>query len=422
MCFKGTEKVQKTHNLLKQYNEIGASFNAYTEKKFTVITVKCDNAHFDKCLHLLEDMSLHSIFSKHDYEKEKHVVIEENIRNEDNSEYFLEKRMNAIFYGGSSYQYPVDDRSYHHPYIKYDDLYEWYRTFFHPANMCLSVVSNLSFVDIIHTIVKTDFIKHTQIVKTRFSHLQPVLKLYPINPSSGKLRYLFLNKKNIFTDVIAIGFRTCSRYSLDKYVLEILSRILNGFSGKLFTLLRSERGLTYHSSTTEEYISHTGYFTIVTKTDPKKLIYGAEPGLRSPGVIRSPGVTHTIKRDGMIEPGLRSPGVIPTLINLLIDLKKNGVSQADINLAKGAIKGGLLLSMESIDVLTQYNGNEIISSDYDKIVPYQKLWDTYFSKITKKDVDRVIRKYFSRENMIIGIVHGGDLDRTIIENICERFI
>jgi predicted Zn-dependent peptidase len=339
-------------------------------------------------------MTLHSTFSKKEYEKERHVVIEENIRKEDDVGYFFEKQLNKIAYGGSSYQYPVDDRSYHHPYIKYEDLYDWYRTFYHPSNMCLSIVSNLSFTSIIRYIIKTDFIKKIKRVETRFSGLHPIVKVYAINPHPEKLRYLFTYEKKIVTNIVLIGFRTCPYHSPDKYILQVLAQILNGFSGKLFTILRSERGLTYNSSASTEYYSHTGFFSIMTKTDPKKLIYGA---------------THS------------HPGVVPTLINLLIDLKKHGVSQADLNVAKGSIKGGLLLSMESINLLTQYNGNASILNNYEEVVPYQRLWDVYLSKVTKKDMDRVIRTYFCRENMVIGIVHGKDFDKSLVENICERF-
>ena len=39
MCFKGTHSHMKAHNLLVQYNKIGASFNAYTEKRYTTYTL-----------------------------------------------------------------------------------------------------------------------------------------------------------------------------------------------------------------------------------------------------------------------------------------------------------------------------------------------------------------------------------------------
>ena len=84
MCFKGTQSHMKAHNLLVQYNKIGASFNAYTEKRFTTYTLTCDDNHVQNCTKLLSDMLLQSSFPKNEFAKEQHVVVEENIKIKEN--------------------------------------------------------------------------------------------------------------------------------------------------------------------------------------------------------------------------------------------------------------------------------------------------------------------------------------------------
>lgn len=43
MCFKGTKKVPKAKDIYLTYDKIGAYLNAYTEKRYTCYTVKCDS-------------------------------------------------------------------------------------------------------------------------------------------------------------------------------------------------------------------------------------------------------------------------------------------------------------------------------------------------------------------------------------------
>ena len=49
MCFKGTHKREKARDILKKYDEIGAFFNAYTEKRFTAYMVKCNDDYVHHC-------------------------------------------------------------------------------------------------------------------------------------------------------------------------------------------------------------------------------------------------------------------------------------------------------------------------------------------------------------------------------------
>jgi predicted Zn-dependent peptidase len=124
MCFKGTHSLIKARNLLVEYNKIGASFNAYTEKRVTAYTLTCDNNHVQHCTTLLSDMLLHSSFPRKEFAKEQHVVVEENIKTNDKYEYMLEKALDIQYFRGSSYEHPIDIIDYHPSptYLKYEDI------------------------------------------------------------------------------------------------------------------------------------------------------------------------------------------------------------------------------------------------------------------------------------------------------------
>ena len=382
MCFKGTREHSKARNLLMEYNKIGAYFNAYTEKRYTTYTLTCDDNHVDHCTNLLSEMLMNSSFSKKEFYKEQHVVVEENIRTKDNNTYMLEKALDKLYFKGSSYENPIDIIDYHPTptYLKYEDVYQWYKWFYRPSNMVCSVVSNIPFAQIV-TFLKKSYFMNAVTSHPAHIHLYPTLSIEPINN-----HFIYHKKKGIAATILHGGCRTCSAYSNDRHILKILKHILNGFSGRLFTIFRTKRGLTYRSSAKSMHQEHTGYFNFHIETDPKKLL-----------------------TDG------KDLGVIPILLQLIKDLIKNGVSAKEIEVAKGNFKGNMLMNLQSVDTLAEYNGVSTILKLNE--VPFNKVYDAYIKSITLQQVNKIIDKYFIQDNLVVGIVYDHELDKKKIEQM-----
>jgi predicted Zn-dependent peptidase len=390
MCFKGTENVHKVHNLYKEYNKIGAHFNAHTTKRYTSYVVKCQTEHATNCITILSDILLHSIISKKEYTKEKHVIMEESIRLKDDNKHFLFEKLDAIYFNGSAYAYPIDSTSYHKKMVSHEDLREWYDTFYCPSRMTMSIVTDLPFASIRQAVEKTDLVIDFPLHRIP----QPSLQILPLRSTAHKVHVDYIHKKGIHANIISIGFRTCPHNSADTHALNLIKSICNGFSGKLFTRLRSDRGLTYRSTAITQYYEHSGYFMIYAQTDPAKMIHG-----------------HNVTDDGVIQ----------IIIGLLSQMKGEGVSTADIALAKGKMKGTLALALEDIDTVAKYNGSEYILTDASTPIPHHKLYDTYYAPLQKRDINAVIQKYFTRDNMVVAIVHDKAVPYDAIHRICNRF-
>jgi len=382
MCFKGTQHQSKAHNLLLQYNKIGAYINAYTEKRITGYTLTCDDTHVENSIKTLADMVLDSVFSEKEFDKEQHVVVEENIRTKDNHAYMLEKSLDGQYFRGSSYQHPIDT-IYYHPsptHLKYKDIRQWYDWFYCPGNMVCSIISNLSFASILEVIRTSAFMKKQQKSAAQV-YLYPTLDLTPIDQ-----HFTYHKKKGISAMILHVGFRSCSYYSDDKYKIKILKHVLNGFSGRLFTAFRTKRGLTYHTSANSTYHEHTGYFNFSIQTDPKKIL-----------------------TDG------KQDGVLPILISMMMDLITHGITEKELETAKGNCKGKMLMALQSIDSLAEYNG--LLTVLKDKHVPFRQIYDTHIKSITCKQVNDIIRKYITYENLVVGIVHQTEIPKHTIEHL-----
>ena len=382
MCFKGTSDYIKPQNMLREYNNVGADINAFTEKRVTCYTLTCDDEHLKKCMTTFANMILNAVFSKKEFDKEQHVIIEENIRTKDNHSYMLQKLVEKTYFAGSSYEHPIDIITYHPSatHLKREDIYQWYKWFYHPSNMVCSVISNLSFTAIQNIIKTTEFIKNEK-PSVAPMYLSPICTLKPILN-----HFAYYKKKGISSTFIHVGFRTCSYYSHDKYTIQLLLHVLNGISGRLFTLFRTKRGLTYHSSAHVTYYEHMGYMNFYIQTDPKKLIY-----------------------DG------KHDGIIMILTALIKDLIHNGITDAELHTAKGNYKGKMLIELQSINTLAEYNG--MITTLQCDDTPFQDTYEKYIASITRQQICNVIKKYMTYENIVVGFAHDHEIPTQKIEKM-----
>jgi predicted Zn-dependent peptidase len=396
MCFKGTTKIPRAKDIFLKYDRIGAMFNAYTNKQTTCYTVKCENDYIENCIQIVSDMMMNSVFKKSEFVKEHDVVIEENIRDSDDSSDIISNMMEKHIYAGSSFEQPIDDIKYHTgDKLKHEDVVKMYKKYYHPNNVVFSIVSNVSFSKIIKAVESSYFLKNK--INPKCSLASSIIP--PLNVSytpQSQIQYDLFKKTGESTLHLMIGFRTCSQFSDDKYCLNILKNILGGsLSSRLFMILREQNGLTYTSSATTTFYENMGDFSIYAETDYNKIIKNGKTG----------------------------KGVLPLIVGLLHDLIKSGITQTELTDAKHNLKGKMLLELEDIDTQADHNGTEILLYDKhidDKIIPYREMYATYYKNVTRTQINDVIKKYFKPENMTACIVGSHIPELKIIQSECEK--
>ena len=387
MCFKGTRQLSNTKDIVKTYDSIGAYFNAFTTKEYTFYVIKCNEDHITRCIHVLSDMLMNSAFKKRDCELEKHVVIEEMIRQEDSPEFHISKMKDKYLYSGSLFERPIDDLLFHksRTSLNYDTTLQMYDSFYKPNNMGLSVVSNIPLFVIKKIVASSFFMKPSK----------PLL----VNPSyqldvQSKTEYNIQKKQGIKATHLSISFRTCSYTNTNKYIISLLSHIIGGsMTSRMFSLLREKNGLTYAASCSYTYYAHMGEITLHTMTDPNKMINNDDKA-----------------------------GVLPLVISILNTLIKKGITQEELTAAKGFLQGKITIKMENADSQCEYNGLEHFIYGNDHFVPFDQIYKKYYEPVTKKQVNDVIQKYFRSESMVVCLLgeHVPSLD--IVKDCCKRFI
>jgi len=85
LLFKGTER-RSARDIAEEFDAIGGQLNAVTDKEYTCYYVKVLPEHLDLALDVLADMIQHPLLDPEEFEREKHVILEEIKEHEDTPE------------------------------------------------------------------------------------------------------------------------------------------------------------------------------------------------------------------------------------------------------------------------------------------------------------------------------------------------
>jgi predicted Zn-dependent peptidase len=370
MLFKGTKKYKNSKEISMIFDSYGCYINAYTDKENTSYVIKCDTQYLEKCFKVLGDIVLNTIFKKSEFEKEKHVVIEELKRVNDNTAVYIIDECYKLLYSDNTLGLSTGGDENQILNFKIKKLNEFYKQFYNPNNIVISVCSDLDFKEIIKMIDKID-------LANKKNNYDCIPKLISNNIVNNNDNYkLNLIDRDLEQTHISIGFKTCDIKSEDKYVLDIINAILTGsMSSLLFLNLREKYGLTYNTSIEQSEYIQGGVFIIYTSVDKSRVV----------------------KSD-------KGPGAITIIINTLNCIKEKGISLAELKKIKGFLKGSLTLEYEDCLNLSDYNGRQIISNQ--QIISLEKLSDIY-DKITLKQINTIIDKYFKKELMSVVLIGKG---------------
>lgn len=386
MCFKGTKNQPLSNTIIRYYDSIGAEFNAYTEKEYTCYEIKCQNNELKNSIYHLSSMMLNSSFKKEEYLKEHKVIIEENIKKKDDAQNTIIEKINSLLYENTSYSDPIDTLVYQKNGLKYEDVFQFYLSFYQPHNMVLSIISQTSF-SVIKSFIETSFF-----IKQEKIYRQPLYSPKIEYSASSNIQCKTYIERDLNATYLSISFRVCSYHNNDQYPLFLLSEILCGtFSSLLYNLLREENGLTYSCRSEVNFYNYFGDLSIYVILNPTKLLKNGN-----------------------------EKGVLPLIIQLLNDLYEKGVEKKVLNIIKSYIKGQFLIESEDSNNPCEHNGKNMLL-DCEEI-PFSKLYSKHFSFLQKENIDTIIQKYLKKSNMCCCLLGTHIPSLSIFEKECNKFV
>ena len=459
LCFKGTAHIRNIKSVFNKYDSVGAYFNAYTEKDYTVFVIKCEDTFVYECLEILSDLLLHSTFPVKTYEKEKRVVVEENRNDTNNFESICEEKLDVLLYptrahtsttdiSGNNikdYSLPIDTMAFHatdttpaQQHLSRDKVFAFYKSNYVPARMILSILSQIPQKSIVAHIKKNALFdgcggKHNGVGHVSVSVPVNNVSIAPVPPPPTPpqvasvcsrqsliapvpppLPQIHIEKKQgVNTVLLMIGFRTCPFDHPDKYALKMIEKMLSGgtMSGRMFSLLREDNGLTYRTEAYTEYYRSVGKFVISVETDADNFF------INNTGTAGGDGNGHRKRTVGTTR---TNNGVFPLLMNMIKEMYVGGIHKTELERIRGFIHGKMTMNAEKIENQCDYQGDEIYYRDK-MVVPYENVYKHYIEPLTAKYINRAIRTYFVPSNIAISILCD-EKNRTITERALLKYL
>lgn len=133
MLFKGTPS-RPSGTLTRMVDRLGGRWNAFTWKDYTAYFELLPAEHLETAVRLEADRMVNALFEPDVVASERTVIISEREGQENFAGYYLREEIDALAFKAHSYRHPVIGWKSDLRAITRDDLYQYYRTYYHPSN------------------------------------------------------------------------------------------------------------------------------------------------------------------------------------------------------------------------------------------------------------------------------------------------
>lgn len=369
MVFKGT-KSRSCKQLKEAIEGRGGSLNGFTGEEFTCYLAKVLAKHADIALDILCDMTLNPKLDKQDFLKERMVILEEIKMYMDMPSHHVHELLARLLWPKAPLGMPLAGTFDTVSALTQKDLDIYQKNLYNPKNIVIAIAGKPGLGGVIKSIGKYFNGRDTG---TRSTY-EP-LSLKQTSPSAD-----FYFKKTEQTH-IAMGLHGFSRFSKNKYSLDLLNIILGGnMSSRLFHEVREKSALAYEISSSVKHYNDTGALVISAGIDNKK-------------------VAEALK----------------VIIHVMAVLKKRGCTKEEFGRAKEFYRGQILMLFEETMNHMLWLGEKFSCNDME-----YKAADILASidKIQLEDVQRVARDLFSPGN--INLAQVGPASKAVEREITKR--
>jgi zinc protease len=356
MLFK-TNEHHAVGEIAAQIQAVGGTINASTGKDYTIYTITVPIEAFDTALTILSDMLKHTTMDAAETEKEREVIFGEMRLHNDNPDRKLGELTSLNVYSNHPYRHPIIGYPELFAKVTKEDLEKYYRRFYAPNNVVLSIAGGVKETDIFPKIEEKFKNFQRQIDVPRNLPQEPL----QLNPRVYEEAYQ--------TDLtrFSLAFQGVSLLNRDLYALDVLAMILGqGESSRLYKDLFRQKQLVYGIESYNHTPIDQGIFGIEGTIDYNKLS----------------AVLSEIQKE--------------------IDLiKEKGVTPSELEKSKKQVISDYVFSNQTTSSIAYSRANDqAFTGDYD----FSEHYIDGVKEVSLQDVKRVAQQYLIKERSTLTIL------------------
>ena len=346
LLFKSTP-TRTSVEIAQAVDAVGGELNAFTAREYTCYYAHVLDEDLELAVDLVSDVVLNGVCASGDVELERDVVLEEIAMRDDDPEDTLGDVFISAMFGDHPIGRPVIGSVDSVSSMTRNQLHSFHVRRYTPERMVLAVAGNIDHDQVV-ALAREYFAG--RLVKGQ----RPLPPRKGIGRAVGQPGLMLINRDSEQTHM-SLGVRIPGRHWSQRWALSVLNMALGGgLSSRLFQEIRETRGLAYSVYSAIDAFSDSGAFSVYAGCLPE----------RFDEVVRlTRDVLETVARDGITEDECR--------------------------IAKGSLRGGLVLGLEdSSSRMNRIGRSELNYGEYRSISDSLR----NIEEVTLEDVNAVARK------------------------------
>ncbi|MDP1720809.1 MAG: pitrilysin family protein [Candidatus Nanopelagicaceae bacterium] len=305
LLFKGT-KTRTALEISSSIESVGGEMNAFTGKEYTCFYARVIDTDLPIAVDVISDLITSSLVTAADVDAERKVVLEEIAMRDDDPSDLVHDLFSDTYYGDTQLGRSILGTVESINQMPRKNVYNYYKKRYLPQDLVVAVAGNIKHKTAVEMVEKalsrdgfldvkgTPQIRSNKAIKVREQQSVGLIK------RKTEQAHMFY------------GIAGVSREDDRRFTVGILSAALGGgMSSRLFQEIREKRGLAYSVYSYAQQFAGSGLLGFYAGCHPTKAVEVVE-------IIRE----------------------------VLNDVAENGMSHEEIERAKGAVKGSLVLSQE----------------------------------------------------------------------------
>jgi predicted Zn-dependent peptidase len=349
LLFKGTA-TRSARDIAEAVEAVGGDMNAFTTKEYTAFYTRLLDEDVDLGLDILSDIMWAPAFRPEEIEAERQVILEEILMHEDEpSDLVHDLFAEALYPGHPLGREVLGDRSTITAMTR-DDIRGYFEALYRPEAMVVAAAGNV------------DHGKVVAGIEARFAG-RPGDRPPRARPPLAPARALIVSNRPTEQAHVVVGTRALSRDDPDRFALSVLNQVLGGgMSSRLFQEIREKRGLVYSVYSYRSAYLESGSLAVYAGTSP----------------TRVHEVLDLIDRE----------------LDRLVDEE---VSDRELAVAKGHVKGSLALSLEdSAGRMSRIGRSQLV---HGSVLSFEEMVARTES-VTRADLRRVTERIVDGERVL----------------------
>jgi predicted Zn-dependent peptidase len=365
LLFKGTER-RSARDIAEAFDAVGGDLNAFSAKEYTCYYCRVLDRDLPMAVEHMGDMIQNSVLARADFEAERQVILEEIHMHEDDPGDLIHDVFTDTLWQGHPLGRPVLGTRETIGSVSRDQVRRYYRTRYRPPHFVIAAAGNLKHEELCR-LVESAFDAGPRIevgggLRFRTGGNAP-------RPSGATL----VRPRTTEQAHICLGTNAYSRRDKERFAFGVVNSALGGgMSSRLFQEVREKRGLAYSVYSYHSMFAETGMFAVYAGTTPSK-----------------------------------AQEVLSIVRHAIADIASGGLTEAELERAKGHMKGSLVLSLEDTSGRMSRIGKSEIS--HGEILSVDDVLQRV-EAVTPEEATEVARRVFDQPMAlaVIGPFEAGD--------------